>query len=339
MKSNITKNTIITNATKKNGTLVISIDFELYWGVFDKLSLDNYRNNLIGSRKVIPKILDLFEKYDIHATWAIVGILFCKDKKELLSVMPKKIPKYDSPLISPYIHMKTIGINEKKDPLHYAPSLIKKISSYNFQEIGTHTFSHYCVLEKYSSSLFLEEELLAAQKIAKKFNLEIKSIVFPRNQYDTKSLVVCKKKGLIAYRGNYNSWLYKPRNEEDLNFAIRILRYVDTFINLAGHNAFDINHIKKETPVNIPASRFTYWYMRPLRFFEFLRIRRIKSDMRYAAKKGLVYHIWWHPHNFGVNMDENLVFLENILKEYNSLNQKYNMQSMNMSELAKIVLK
>jgi peptidoglycan/xylan/chitin deacetylase (PgdA/CDA1 family) len=322
----------------KEGVLVISLDLELYWGVFDKIPLERYHENLVGSRKVIPKILKLFEKYNIHATWAVVGILFCKNKRELLSILPKKIPEYSNASASPYTHIKFIGVDEKSDPFHYAPSLIKKISAQKFQEIGTHTFSHYCVLEKGSSPKLFLEDLMAARKVARKFDVGLKSIIFPRNQYDAKSLSVCKRVGLIAYRGNPDNWLYRPRNEEELNLFIRILRYADTFMNLAGHNAFDIDSIRKEAPVNIPASRFTYWYIKPLRFLEPLRVMRIKSDMRHAARKGLIYHIWWHPHNFGINMKENLRFLENILKEYKHLNKKYGMKSMSMCELANKIL-
>ena len=47
-----------------------------------------------------------------------------------------------------------------------------------------------------------------------------------------------------------------------------------------------------------------------------LRMRRILSDLTHAAKKGLVYHLWWHPHNFGDHMDENLVFLKKILDHH-----------------------
>jgi hypothetical protein len=69
--------------------------------------------------------------------------------------------------------------------------------------------------------------------------------------------------------------------------------------------------------------------------FDSLRLFRIKTGLTYAAKNNLTYHLWWHPHNFGVNTDENFAFLENILKHYQFLNKKYNFQSYTMSDLAK----
>jgi hypothetical protein len=59
--------------------------------------------------------------------------------------------------------------------------------------------------------------------------------------------------------------------------------------------------------------------------------------MTYAAKNNLTYHLWWHPHNFGMDQDENFIFLEKILTHFQFLNTKYNFQSYTMSSLANII--
>ncbi len=58
----------------------------------------------------------------------------------------------------------------------------------------------------------------------------------------------------------------------------------------------------------------------------------------YAAKNNLVYHLWWHPHNFGVNQAENFNFLEKILEHYLYLNKYYNFKSYTMSQLANALI-
>ena len=40
----------------------ISLDFELFWGVHDVFTKDEYGNNILGARKAIPKILKLFKQ-------------------------------------------------------------------------------------------------------------------------------------------------------------------------------------------------------------------------------------------------------------------------------------
>lgn len=60
--------------------------------------------------------------------------------------------------------------------------------------------------------------------------------------------------------------------------------------------------------------------------------------MTHAARNNLTYHLWWHPHNFGINQDENFEFLEKILMHYKKLNSQYGFTSITMSNLAKQVL-
>ena len=55
------------------GNLIVSLDFELFWGMLDCCSLEAYQDHVLGGRKAIPQLLELFQKYHIHATWAAVG--------------------------------------------------------------------------------------------------------------------------------------------------------------------------------------------------------------------------------------------------------------------------
>ena len=48
--------------------------------------------------------------------------------------------------------------------------------------------------------------------------------------------------------------------------------------------------------------------------------------MTYAARNNLTYHLWWHPHNFGVHQNENFSFLEEILSHYDKLNKGRDME-------------
>jgi hypothetical protein len=87
-------------------------------------------------------------------------------------------------------------------------------------------------------------------------------------------------------------------------------------------------------PVDVPASRF----FRPSlagsgRLYNILHRRRIRREMERAAKTGRLYHLWWHPHNFGRNTSLALQSLEELLLWYDHLADKYGMTSMNMSDV------
>ena len=71
------------NYENSYGALIISLDFELYWGIRDVKETHEYQSNLEGTKIAISGILNLFKKYNIHATWASVGFLFAKNTTEL----------------------------------------------------------------------------------------------------------------------------------------------------------------------------------------------------------------------------------------------------------------
>ena len=125
------------------GIFAISLDFELHWGVRDVKTVAQYRENLLGVRRVVPALLATFAEYGIHATWATVGFVFFGSRTELLASLPDLLPEYENLRLSPYLDMKILGNDEDDDPFHFGRSLIDQIRSHPEQEIATHTFSHY----------------------------------------------------------------------------------------------------------------------------------------------------------------------------------------------------
>ena len=316
------------------GMFVISLDFELNWGVRDAANPNRYKENLLGEWAAIPAMLQLFDKHRIHATWATVGFLFCETRDELLRCLPAKLPTYANPQLSPYANLEGLGYDEEEDPLHYAPSLIRMIKSFPGQEIGTHTFSHYYCLETGQDENTFRADLKAAVTVAKKYGLTLESLVFPRNQYNPDFLPVLGELGIKCYRGNQASWIYRARRKEQKSLLRRGLRLLDSYVRVAGRNCHPPEKSARACPINIPASRFLRPYSSRLDWFERLRLRRILSDLTYAAKNRLLYHLWWHPHNFGVNLENNLASLREILLRYSALRETFGMESLSMREVA-----
>ena len=115
-------------------------------------------------------------------------------------------------------------------------------------------------------------------------------------------------------------------------------RFVDSYVNLSGACC----GVPKETDglriVSVPQSRFLRPYDRRLRVLDGLRLQRILSSMTFAAQNQLLFHLWWHPHNFGANTDLNISFLRAILEHYRQLERKFGLQSSTMGEVAESVL-
>jgi hypothetical protein len=87
--------------------LVISLDFELMRGVRHHLSVAEYGANVRGVRQAIPRLLDLFERSGIRATWATVGFLFCETRDELIANLPILRPDYRQKHLSNYGYRET----------------------------------------------------------------------------------------------------------------------------------------------------------------------------------------------------------------------------------------
>jgi len=324
----------VSNQAQAPGTFIISLDFELHWGVRDVRTVEQYRENLIGVRRAVPALLETFAEYSVHATWATVGFLFFSRRSDLLRSLPIERPQYRDARLSPYADVETIGVDEDQDPFHFARSLLEQIRSAPFQEIGTHTFSHYYCLEATQRVAAFRADLDAAMTAAEEFGVALKSIVFPRNQYDDCHLRICAEVGLKAFRGNPQSFLYRPQIGANETLWLRAGRLLDSYFNVSSHNCYTMPSGRGEVPVNLAASRFLRPYNARQRTVQPLQERRVKDDLSYAAKRGLVYHLWWHPHNFGANLDSNLGMLRRILDHYQLLRERHGMQSRNMGECA-----
>ncbi|WP_241492520.1 polysaccharide deacetylase family protein [Lacinutrix himadriensis] len=223
------------------GHLVISLDFELFWGVFDVRTLESYKSQLEKVSEIVPRLLQLSDTYNIKLTFATVGFLLAKNKEELLQYSPKKKPSYSDANFSPYRLYDAIGNNETKDPYHYATSLVEQIKQNDNHEIGSHTFCHYYCNEAGQTEEQFEADLLATINIGKQQDIPIKSIVFPRNQINESYIKVCAKHGILSYRGIENHWMYNTKDTKQLgNTKHRIFRLLDAYLNISGHNTHEL---------------------------------------------------------------------------------------------------
>ncbi len=313
-----------------HGNFIISLDFELYWGMRDAQTLDSYKEHIRNVHIVIPKLLELFKKYEIHATWAIVGFLYMNDKDQLVDKFPAELPGYSGKQFDPYNYILN---NDLQKEYHFAPECIDLIKRTPHQEIGTHTFSHYYTLEEGQTYEQFKRDLEAAISIQSLIGQNCRSIVFPRNQYDDKHLKIIKELDINFYRGNQKLWLYKPKPFYKEHLWLRLIRLADAYINISGHNTFTLSNGNEDMPINVRASRFLRPYIQRLWRLENLRFRRIQHSMKHAAKYHENYHLWWHPHNFGKDIEKNLCFLERILIEYKTLNSRFGFKSKSMFEI------
>lgn len=321
------------------GTFILSLDFELHWGRFDRIQLDeNGRRYFLRTRELIPEVLKRFQRAGVHCTWATVGLLFAENRRQQLEYFPAQIPQYQQSKFNAYALFKRgeVGQDEHSDPFHFAPSLIRKILETPGQELASHTFSHYYCLEAGQTIGQFSEDLQAAQAIAKaNAGLHLRSLVFPRNQFPLAYLSAVNEAGFQAIRDNPAVWFWQEASRDEENLLKRAFRFADHYVPLHADTTCILSPIHKDITA-VSASRF----LRPFEpawdgvIGQSLKIKRILNEMSHAAARDRHYHLWWHPHNLATNPRKNLAALDQILQHFQQLRDRYGMKSKSMLEVA-----
>lgn len=275
--------------------LIVSLDFEMRWGVQDRLQDDpnKYKDNLLSVRKNVPWILDIFKERNIKATWASVGALACKDWDEFYQHKPDLLPNYKDQQ-KHYVN----NYNKSIDPqgsMHFADDLIKMILSTPGQELGMHTFGHIYGTEEHVTYDEFAADLVANINIFfNKFGVTPQSLVYPRNQviYETKLI----QDGLISsFRGNESSDRYSAKSQREKKYWNRALALLDAINPLISY----AHSIERASESNIQSSAMLRIHMNS--FIRKLHLYKLKTNILNLGSDDY-YHIWFHPHNIGKSL-------------------------------------
>jgi hypothetical protein len=259
-------------------TFIISLDAELIWGIVgcglspEAMSLMKSDDKKV--RGCIDTLLNLFQKHNIPATWAVVGHLFldhceCEDG----------IPHKDMPRFKEDWYSFDPCTDIQRDPLYYGKDIVEKILSNRIEhEIGYHSFSHVVFSE--CNREVAEAEIKEGIRLAKEFGITFKSFVFPENKIG--HIDVLKKYGFKIYRGeNFG------RYELNQSFLIRKFNGgIDKMIAPPAEPKW-MDGIRE-----IPTSMF---FCDPQ--IKFSVLPRAKLGLYRTIRSKKVFHIFLHPHN------------------------------------------
>lgn len=300
-------------------TVVISMDFEMRWGVHDVygLNFDGYRKNLENCRDVVTATLQLLTERDLHATWATVGALGMDDWNDYFSFAPPP-PSYAEPRFAvrhEYADMDPEGT------LHFAPDLIRNIVKSEGQELGSHSFSHLYFQEP---GIIIEDFLLdmfAVEKLwAERFGVTPVSLVFPRNQ--GAFLEQLDLTSIKISRGNESAWFYDCNTQSNNSLYPRLLRLADSV------NPWT-NRVSRLENKILRASMFIRFALpEPLWRLQIIRLKKELSNL----SPGDISHLWWHPHNLGFDLKTGLCRLNEVLDVVAEACNYNSVVSMNMRD-------
>jgi peptidoglycan/xylan/chitin deacetylase (PgdA/CDA1 family) len=249
---------------------LFSLDCELGWAEPDPPDerWNALRSAPSAGRNLYRKILDIFRKYEIPATWAFVGHLFLDECTVDSHYVSDHISAYD-----PYTDRAT-------SPLYYGDDLIRMVRDDVIDhEIAGHSFSHIPYSELTTEEA--RQDLEALVDVAESSGYELSSFVFPTNQIAHTELLA--DYGFTVYRGHMQGTghTYKSGLRALLTDPEPFLYTPPTTPRIDDHGG-----------IRLPTSRLLrdkrWWFLQPSRLKR--GIASMESDQH--------IHFTIHPHNF-----------------------------------------
>lgn len=304
------------NAKLEKAIFIISLDTELAWGTRGNKKYQEHYNQ---KREVVNKLLALFVKYDIKATWAVVGHLFLDKCEKVDGVAHPAIisPRSDWFDVDP-----ASDINQASE--WYGKDIVAKILACPIkQEIGCHTFSHIDV-PRCNRECFVSE-LDECQKLAGQLNLELKSFVYPKNRVAMTD--VLEEKNFSCYRDRDANWFSLLNNRFK-----KIAHVLDNYLCLPLKS---VAPTKGDGLWSLPGS---YFYVHKNGWAKFLpisfRVKKVKSGINSAVKQKQIFHLWFHPFNLASDPEGLLHGLEEIFIYFKKMQSEGLIENMTMAETA-----
>jgi peptidoglycan/xylan/chitin deacetylase (PgdA/CDA1 family) len=290
--------------------MVVSIDVELSWGRFDVLPMTILDAEAQEERTLITRLLALLDRYDIPATWAMVGHLMLERcaRDPNGQAHPEVQPRPSFPwLPHDWYHFDPCTSAESA-PGWYAPDVLRLVKAARTRhEIASHSFAHIYYGDPACRPEVAEADLRAALKTAARKGIALKSFVFPRNRVG--HLEALRKAGILAFRG-----MHPFEEQHPSPFMKLVLKPISAMGQLLG---------LPPTPVQAEEVLPGLWDLPGNHYFRARTgLRRIlppgtealrgKRGIDQAVRSGELYHAWFHPYNLQQNPQEMFHNLEKV---------------------------
>lgn len=306
------------------GQFVVSIDLEMSWGVVHRGHPHDdspYRDE----RSIVAEVLELFERYEISATWAIVGHLFLSGCAPVDGVKHPEIARPSYPSLAGDWYELDPCRSVDEAPTWYGPDLVEAIRASRVpQEIASHSFGHLIAGEPGCSSEAFRTDLEASRAAAAAAGIELRSFVFPRNSIG--HLDVLEDAGFTAYRS-------RPRGSESPSGSDP--RLMELFGASRSRSWKPVRPVLNGGLVEIP---HTYLFdpgsKKANRFGTRLWSLQQRRRLRHAVRTRSLFHLWFHTHNLAGHRTRARVALETLLDEVRSLIDAGRLENPTMGEIA-----
>jgi hypothetical protein len=304
-------------------TVVVSLDLELSWGIFD-ISFDDQVKAMARWTHNIgaPRLLNLLTDNGLSATWAVVGAIMRPSLPDLSGLPEVNYPHFPKPWFG-YIPK---NANEFTHPEWFGARLVEMIRSAKpEQEIGFHSFSHV----PFGWPGMTEERAVAEYRLcaqtARELGIPTTSFVFPRNS--------------VAYLSELRDAGFASFRDADalpVRFASTRLTALSMILaDFIGLSPCMVEPSLKEGIVSIPGSMLIRYAAGWRKYIpDSSRLRRLRKGLERVRRKGGVFHVWLHPENLYAERPRLEKVVARFLEELGKLVRNGEVRCLTMGQLA-----
>jgi len=293
----------------KKGTFTISIDTELAWGKRSIGGLPIVLKNADKIPGLVRDMLTIFDRYGLHATWAVVGHLMLEN-----AAAKSKYPAGT---------FKCAGSVECDDPAQqrfwYGHGLLKDILACpTSQEVGCHSFYHTNAGSAGLTTGQYADELKLCQEVAlREFGIHLDSFVFPRNR--VAHLDALQEAGFRYYRSHHDRSWYSGLPQSIKGYG----RNMDALLALPPSVWPPV-----ESNGLISSSGSMFLAINPrFGYSHRLRAKKILRGLDRAARTGKDFHLWFHEFDPLIDREGYLAVLEEVGAHYQDLKRRNLLES------------
>lgn len=304
-------------------TVVISLDLELSWGLFD-LSFDNELLKMARwtHDTGAPNLLNHLTRNGLSATWAIVGAMMRPSLPDVSGLPEVQYPHFPKPWFS-YVPKQG---NESSHPEWFGSHLVRMIKDAEpEQEIGFHSFSHVPFGVPGMTQARAVAEYRYCVQTARDLGIPTTSFVFPRNS--VAYLRELREAGFTCFR---------DVDELPVRFKSgKLTSIAMIWADFVGLSPRVIEPSLKEGIVSIPGSlliRFPGGWRKHIP--DASRLRRLRKGLERVRRKGGVFHVWFHPENLYAEWPRLENVVASFLEELGKLVSDGDVRCLTMGQLA-----
>jgi len=276
-------------------TFIMSLDCEGKWGMADMLQPFHHRDITNASlAAAYRQLIAMLDRHQIAATFAFVmAFALSAGEREKFDVLDERRNPGDT-----WLRHYWDSVKRGQGDGWHQPEAFDMVRDAGRHEIASHSFCHRPLGDRSIDGAGAARELALAAEAARLKQVELKTLVFPRNEVG--NLAAVRAAGYLGYRSRLD------------RHGGKAAALLEEFVLWRGPQA---PLASADGIIAIPPGHFFNWRLGLRRLVPPAVTRaRWRNQLDACVREGGIVHLWLHPHNL-ITAPGTAPVLEDVLAE------------------------